>query len=91
MILNQGPKFEEMSTFSEVQHEPDVLFMSIHLSSVNGNPSQYSWKNPIDRGAWPAIVHRIAESETTATAQTHTFTLRISLNLSIIFPHASSF
>ena len=27
----------------------------------NGNPLQYSWlKNPMDRGAWQATVHRIA-------------------------------
>ena len=32
----------------------------------HGNPLQYSYlENPIDRGAWLAIVHRIAESDTT--------------------------
>ena len=32
----------------------------------NGNPLQYSClENPIDRGAWQATVHRIAESDTT--------------------------
>ena len=72
MILNQGPKFEEISTISEVQHEPNVLFMSIHLSSVNGNPFQYSWKTPIDRGAWPAIVHRIAQSQKQQQQHKHT-------------------
>ena len=31
----------------------------------NGNPLQYSWlKNPTDRGAWQAIVHRVAKSQT---------------------------
>ena len=31
----------------------------------NGNPSQYScWKNPMDRVAWLARVHRIAMSQT---------------------------
>ena len=31
----------------------------------NGNPLQYSGlKNPIDRGAWRAIVHRVAQSWT---------------------------
>ena len=29
----------------------------------NGNPLQYScWKNPTDRGAWWATVHRVAKS-----------------------------
>ena len=32
----------------------------------NGNPFQYSClENSVDRGAWQAIVHRIAESDTT--------------------------
>ena len=32
----------------------------------NGNPLQYSClESPMDRGAWRAIVHRVAESDTT--------------------------
>ena len=32
----------------------------------HGNPLQYfCLENPIDRGAWEATVHRIAESDTT--------------------------
>ena len=28
----------------------------------NGNPLQYSYlRNPMDRGAWPATVHRVAK------------------------------
>ena len=31
----------------------------------NGNTIQYScWKNPVDRGAWPATVHGFAKSRT---------------------------
>ena len=31
----------------------------------NGNPLQYSFLgNPMDRGAWQAIVHRVAKSQT---------------------------
>ena len=36
------------------------------LGGGHGNPLQYSWlENPIDRGAWWAAVHRVAESDTT--------------------------
>ena len=32
----------------------------------HGNPLQYSGlKNPMDRGVWQAIVHRVAESDMT--------------------------
>ena len=34
-----------------------------------GNPLQYScWDNPMDRGAWQAIVYGVAESQTWLTA-----------------------
>ena len=34
----------------------------------NSNPFQYSClENPMDRGAWQATVHRIAELDTTET------------------------
>jgi len=36
----------------------------------NGNPLQYSCLgNPMDRGAWWAITHRVTESETTENGQ----------------------
>ena len=36
----------------------------------NGNPLQYSYlQNPMDRGAWQAMVHRIAESDTTEATE----------------------
>ena len=32
----------------------------------HGNPLQHSWlENPMERGAWWAIVHRVAELDTT--------------------------
>ena len=31
----------------------------------HGNPLQYSWlENPMDRGAWQAIAHRVTKSQT---------------------------
>ena len=35
------------------------------LGGGHGNPLQYSClENPMDRGAWQAIVHRVARSQT---------------------------
>ena len=30
----------------------------------HGNPLQYCLENPMDRGAWQATVHRVAQSQT---------------------------
>ena len=35
------------------------------LGGGHGNPLQYSWlENPMDRGAWQAVIHRVAKSRT---------------------------
>ena len=40
------------------------------LGEGNGNPLQYFYlRNPMDRGAWPATVHRVAK-ESDATEHT---------------------
>ena len=37
----------------------------IYIEKGNGNPLQYSCReNPVDRGAWWAAVHRVAQSQT---------------------------
>ena len=39
--------------------------MRMFLGEGNGNPLQYSClENPVDRGAWWAAVHRVAQSWT---------------------------
>ena len=48
------------------------------LGRGNGNPFQYSClENPMDRGAWWAVVHGVAELD--ATEHTHTICLSIFL------------
>ena len=40
-----------------------ILGLGGSLGEGNGNPLQYSYlKNPMDRGAWQAMVHVVAKS-----------------------------
>ena len=42
-----------------------LLQVPVNNGEGNGNPLQYSGlENPMDRGAWQAMVHRAAESWT---------------------------
>ena len=48
------------------------------VKNRNGNPLQYScMENPMDRGAWRAIIHGIAKSQTQLTEHTHTLVIII--------------
>ena len=43
----------------------------------HGNPLQYSClENPMDRGAWQVMVHRVAASDTTEVTEHHALTLK---------------
>ena len=45
------------------------------VKNRNGNPLQYScMENPMDRGAWRAIIHGITKSQTQLTEHTHAYT-----------------
>ena len=51
----------------------------------DGNPLQYSClENPLDRGAWQAIVHRVAKSQT-RLKQLSTMVCELNINLKIDF------
>ena len=61
------PAMQEMGVWSLCQEGPlEVLLQGRSTLEINnGNQYQYSClDNPMDRGAWWAIVHRVAKSWT---------------------------
>ena len=48
---------QEMQVRSLGQEDPLEREMATHFSIL-------AWKNPMDRGAWQAIVHGVAKSQT---------------------------
>ena len=59
---------------SSQQWQAKSFSCSISFREGNGNPLQYSClENPMDRGAWWAIVHGVAKSQTRLSDFTFTF------------------
>ena len=53
------------ATAGDVRDAGSVPELGRFPGGGHGNPLQYSYlKNPMDRGAWPAIVHGITKSQT---------------------------
>ena len=58
---------QQVKNLPALQETQEVWVQSLGqddpLQEENGNPLQYSClKNPVDRGAWQATVHRVAKS-----------------------------
>ena len=58
---------QQVKNLPALQETQEVWVQSLGqdnpLQEENGNPLQYSrLKNPVDRGAWQATVHRVAKS-----------------------------
>jgi len=72
----------------EVRNACLILGLGRSPGRGHGNPLQYSClENPMDRGAWQATVHRVAESdmtEVTLHSPMHTF-----LNMVLLLAHFS--
>ena len=50
----------------DTRHTGSIPGLGESPGGGRGNPLQYSClENPMDRGAWQAIVHRVVESDTT--------------------------
>ena len=70
-LIGYSPWGRKKSDTTERLHSPPVVSDFTSLTSYiitgegNGNPLQYSClENPMDRGAWHAVVRGVAESQT---------------------------
>ena len=53
------------SNAGDIRDRSSILGLGRYLGVRNGNPLQYSClENSMDRGAWQAIIHGVAESQT---------------------------
>ena len=68
----------------DVRDVGSILGSGRSLREEHGNPLQYSClDNPMDRGAWRAIVHGVAKSWTLRQLLTLKLTFSLSLSLSL--------
>ena len=70
----EAPVVKNSSANARDIKDPDLITESGRSSGGgNGKPLQYSClENPMDRGPWWVIVHRVAESDTTEATQSDT-------------------
>ena len=55
-----------LANVGDIRNTSSIPGSGKSLGGGNGNPLQYfCLENPTDRGAWLAMVHRVAESDTT--------------------------
>ena len=55
-----------LANVGDIRNTSSIPGSGKSLGGGNGNPLQYfCLENPTDRGAWLAMVHRVAESNTT--------------------------
>ena len=65
---------ENHSSTHILSHTLPPVPNSVIRSFLNGNPLQYSClENPMDRGAWWATVHEVAESDMTKQLHFHLY------------------
>ena len=54
-----------LSRLNGLHFESQKMLYDVYFGEGNGNPLQYSYlENPMERGAWQAMVHGVAESQT---------------------------
>ena len=67
MVIAEFSKFAVILSAALSQHRLlgfEIAQLEFHHLG-NGNPPQYSClDNPVDRGAWWAVLHRISQSQT---------------------------
>ena len=58
----------------DIRDSRSILGLGRSPGGGHGNPFQYSFlENPMDRGAWQAIAHSVAESDRTEATQHSVF------------------
>ena len=72
LFLSDKLKFR--SQFKYTSYLPPLILDFFNHAYSNGNPLQYSClENPMDGGAWKAVVHGVAEGQTQLSDFTFTF------------------